>query len=93
MPHYKFDKDQGIWIIRVVKEKPQRVKLNEVDYSSGEMKKTSNASEKPFRLGVTKPLTEYYEMAKVHLVDTVISYQEMYGDNHIDYSKLVPQEH
>jgi hypothetical protein len=40
MPHYKFDKDQGIWIIRVEKETPQRVKLNEVDYSSGEMKKT-----------------------------------------------------
>jgi hypothetical protein len=35
MPHYKFDKDQGIWITRVEKEKPQRVKLNEVDYSTG----------------------------------------------------------
>lgn len=32
-------------------------------------------------------------MAKVHLVDTVKSYQESYGDTHIDYSKLVPKEH
>lgn len=57
------------------------------------MKKTQILSEKPFILGATKPLREYFEMAKVHLVDTVKSYREMYGDTYVDYSNVVPQEH
>jgi len=34
MPHYKFCKDQNIWVKRVDKETPLKMKLS-VDYSSG----------------------------------------------------------
>jgi len=57
------------------------------------MMKTQNASDKPFRTGANKPLREYFEMAKAHLVDTVITYKEMYGNTYVDYSNCVPQEH
>jgi|688.fasta_scaffold172297_2 hypothetical protein len=32
-------------------------------------------------------------MAKHHLVETVSNYKKVYGDSHVDYSKIAPEEY
>ena len=95
LPHYKFCKDQNIWVSRIEKQIFMKSWLGEIDYSSGSLKhRSENIDEKiPFKLEQTKPLLDYIDEAKTHLVDTVISYRANFGNSHEDYSRLAPEEH
>ena len=98
LPYYNFDKHRGTWFNRDSTEKKLRSWIGEIDYSSGEMKYTSNSGKRgefPFHVdkGCVKPFKSYIDEAYSQLVSTVGKYHQLFGKSHVDQKMLFDEQY